>query len=147
MSGFEYVKALRDGLLPPSPIAHTMGWKIEQVSPGDVTLSLAPGPHLFGNDSLHGGAIAALADSALATALNSDLDMGVRCKTVDLRLCFLAPVLADTGEIVAHARVIERRRSLALVEASIKDRNGNLYAHVTATFVVRLMRNSAETDA
>src|SRR4051812_25469886 len=83
LTGLEYVRAIRDGAILRSPLAQTIGWTFETAEEGLVTLSLQPKPHIFGNNSLHGGAIASLIDGAMSAAVNSVLPRGYRCLTLN----------------------------------------------------------------
>ena len=84
--------------------------------------------------TLHGGAIATVADSAMAIAVGTVLGEPVRHSTVKLEIKYKAPV-AD-GEIIAEATVIRRKQSVFLGEAVVKDGNGQVVAIATATFMV-----------
>jgi acyl-CoA thioesterase len=83
---------------------------------------------------LHGGAIATVADSAMAMAVGSVLGEPVRHSTVKLEIKYKAPVM--DGEIIAEATVMRRKQSVFLGEAVVKDGNGQVVAIATATFMV-----------
>lgn len=137
MTGLEYVEALRDGEIPLSPMAQNIGYSIETVAEGSVTLTVAPRPHLFNNFTLHGGAMAAILDGAMASAVNSSLPQGARARTLELKINYLDAPTKKTGELFGIAKVIQLRNRVALVEAQIQDRDGKLYAHATSTYMIR----------
>jgi uncharacterized protein (TIGR00369 family) len=71
---------------------------------------------------VHGGAIAALADMALASAGASVAHDGQVVTTVDLRIDFLQP--AQPGRLVARGRVQRRTRRLCFASASVEQGDG-----------------------
>ncbi len=83
--------------------------------------------------TVHGGAIASLADSAVAVALISASTEGEKAFTVELKLNFLAP--ATNGELTAEARLFHRGRTIAAGEVDVKDDRGRLLAKGIATYV------------
>jgi len=58
--------------------------------------------HAQGMGLMHGGAVTALADTAVAMAIKSQLPVGTHFVTIDLNLKFHAPVTG--GEVRAEAR-------------------------------------------
>jgi len=137
MSGLEYVEALRDQRIPLAPMARNIGYQFREVRKGRVTLAVTPGSHLFNNWTLHGGAIATILDSAMSAAVNSEMPVGARCRTLELKINYLDGPTADTGELFARAGTIQVRNRIALVQGKLEDAEGNLYAHATATFSVK----------
>src|SRR5258708_4789166 len=84
VSGLQYLAGLREGAYPRAPMAETIGWRLCFVAQGCIRLELEPGEHLLNSRSLHGGALAALLDSAMAAAVTSTLSSKVRCSTIEL---------------------------------------------------------------
>jgi len=136
LSGLDYIRALRDGRIPLSGMALTIGWRIRSVEAGRVELVLPLGPHLHGNNGLHGGTFAALFDGAFAAAVNSALAADQRCKTLDIRVSYLRGVGVEVPELSCTAQVVQIGRSNAFVEARIVDAEGRLCATAQATFGV-----------
>lgn len=79
---------------------------------------------------VHGGAIAALADMALASAGASVAPDGQVATTVDLKIDFLQPALA--GRIVARGRVQRRTRRLCFAAGSVEQEDGTVVAEARA---------------
>ncbi len=79
---------------------------------------------------VHGGAIATLADEALASAAFTAAEEGETTVTADLRVDFLRP--ARPGRLVARATVRHRTRRLAFCEATIEQANGQVVAEARA---------------
>jgi uncharacterized protein (TIGR00369 family) len=67
---------------------------------------------------VHGGAIATLADEALASVAFTAAEEGETTVTADLKVDFLRP--ARPGRLVARARVSHRTRRLAFCETTVE---------------------------
>jgi uncharacterized protein (TIGR00369 family) len=79
---------------------------------------------------VHGGAIATLADEALATVAFTLADAGQSTVTADLKIDFLRP--AKPGRLVARASVRHRTKRLAFCEATIEHDGGEIVAEARA---------------
>jgi len=79
---------------------------------------------------VHGGAIATLADEALATVAFTLADEGQSTVTADLKVDFLRP--AKPGRLVARASVRHRTRRIAFCEATIEHEGGEIVAEARA---------------
>jgi acyl-CoA thioesterase len=119
-----------------APFGRHLGIEPLEVGEGCARIRL-PFCHEFTNPEgrLHGGAIATVADSAMAMAVGSVLgDAAGRHSTVRLEIKYKAPV--TDGEIIAEATVTRRKERVFLGEAVVKDGNGQVVATATATFMV-----------
>lgn len=83
---------------------------------------------------VHGGVIAALADTAGGMATYMAVPRGTRAATVELKINYLEAV-AD-GVAVADARVIRLGRHLAVVDCDVRDGHRRLVAKALMTFFV-----------
>jgi len=79
---------------------------------------------------VHGGAVAALADMALASAGASVAGDGQVVTTVDLRVDFLQP--ARPGRLLARGHVQRRTRRLCFAAASVEQEDGTVVAEARA---------------
>jgi uncharacterized protein (TIGR00369 family) len=79
---------------------------------------------------VHGGAIATLADEALATVAFTLADEGQSTVTADLKVDFLRP--AKPGRLVARASVRHRTKRLAFCEATVEHDGGEVVAEARA---------------
>jgi uncharacterized protein (TIGR00369 family) len=79
---------------------------------------------------VHGGAIATLADEALASAAFTAAEEGETTVTADLKVDFLRP--ARPGRLVARANVRHRTRRLAFCETTVEQANGQVVAEARA---------------
>ncbi len=79
---------------------------------------------------VHGGALAALADMAVATAAASVAGPGEVPTTVDLGLDFLRPGLP--GRLLGRAEVRRRTRRLCFARAMVEQEDGTVVAEARA---------------
>jgi uncharacterized protein (TIGR00369 family) len=112
-----------------------LGARLSRSEPGDVVVEadLTVDAHGFptGRGAIvHGGAIAALADMALASAGATVSPEGQVPTTVDLKVDFLQP--AQPGRMVARGRVQRRTRRLCFTAASIEQHDGTVVAEARA---------------
>lgn len=104
-----------------------LGARLTEVGDGEVVVeaSLTTDAHGFPTSRgaiVHGGAIAALADMALASAGASVARDGLAVTTVDLKVDFLQP--ARPGMLLARGRVQRRTRRLCFASASVEQVDG-----------------------
>jgi uncharacterized protein (TIGR00369 family) len=92
--------------------------------------------HLNPLGTVHGGWTATLLDSTLACAVQTLLEKGEAYTTAEFKVNLTRPVTPDTGEVVCEGKVVHRGRTLALSEATLKDRDGKLLAFGTETCAV-----------
>jgi acyl-CoA thioesterase len=104
-----------------------LGARVAEVEDGEVVVEahLTPDAHGFPTSRgaiVHGGAIAALADMALASAGAAVARDGQVVTTVDLKVDFLQPALP--GRLIARGRVQRRTRRLCFASASVEQADG-----------------------
>jgi uncharacterized protein (TIGR00369 family) len=56
--------------------------------------------------------------------------------TVELKVNFVRPLSADTGEVLAEGKIIHLGRQIASAEGRLTDARGRLLAHATTTCLV-----------
>jgi uncharacterized protein (TIGR00369 family) len=79
---------------------------------------------------VHGGAIATIADEALASVAFTQADEGETTVTADLKVDFLRP--AKPGRLLALATVRHRTRRLAFCETTVEQADGQIVAEARA---------------
>lgn len=135
--GMEYLRAMMDGELPHPPICATLGFRLTEVDDGWSVFELEPGEHQYNLiDSIHGGVIAAVLDSAAGCAVHSTLPANVGYTTVSLATTFLRTVRSDTGTLRAEGSLVKGGRRIALAEARLIGGDERLHAHATVTCLV-----------
>jgi uncharacterized protein (TIGR00369 family) len=138
MSGLEHLEAIRDGRLPPPPIAELMGFDLVEVGVGRATFSIEPGErHYNPIGVVHGGLAATLLDSAMGCAVQTMLDPGVAYTTVGLNTSFVRPMTIDTGQVLCEGTVVHAGSRVATAEGRLFSvRTGKLIAHGTCACVI-----------
>jgi uncharacterized protein (TIGR00369 family) len=79
---------------------------------------------------VHGGAIATLADEALASVAFTLADEGETTTTADLKVDYYRP--CQPGRLLARATVRHRTRRFAFCEASVEQGDGQVVAEARA---------------
>ncbi|SNB44898.1 PaaI family thioesterase [Geobacter sp. DSM 9736] len=119
-----------------APFEEYLGMRIETATAGAAELTMPFTVKLAqGKGLMHGGAITALADTAVAMAIKSVLPEGSHFATVELGLRFHAPVRG--GTVRAVARIVERDDRNIRGEAEVFDGSGMKVATFTALFRVK----------
>ncbi len=135
MSGLETVRAIRDGILPPPPMARLIGFEMRVADRGRIVMELDPDESLENTIGLlHGATAAALLDTAMGCAISTTLPVGQTSVTLDFKLTYLRPLSIKSGTISAEGKVVKLGRQTSYVEGFVRDGAGNLAVHATATF-------------
>jgi len=135
LSGIEAMQAIRDGRLPPPPLAKLIGFRMSLVEPGRIVMELDPREDLENTIGLlHGATAAALLDTAMGCAISTKLAAGQGSVTLDLKLTYLRPLSVRSGTIAAEGKLIKLGRQTSYTEGFVRDGKGDLAVHATATF-------------
>lgn len=138
MSGLEVVQALATGELPAPPVSHLTGLRPVDADQGRVTFALPASAWLTNPTGfIQGGAVALLADSAMALAAQSTCPPRTTATPLDLRVNYVRPVPADGRDLVGRATIVHRGRSLAIATADIQNADGKRVAVATGTALIR----------
>ena len=116
--------------IPASPFAQELGIEIVSLRPDHAQLRLPWAPRLATmGDVVHGGAIAALLDTAgMAAAWSDDVEPEKASgATVSMNVNYAAAAVAS--DLTADARVVRRGRSLCFCEVHVTDAAGTVVAH------------------
>lgn len=136
-SGLDLVQLWRKGERPVSPNCSLLGLRFIEAAEGAVTLSM-PASLWFctGFGTFYGGALVALADTAINSAVTTTLPPGTSFGTLDLKVNFLRPVTPDGRELVARATVEQRGRTIAVTTCRLDDANGKRVAMATGSAMI-----------
>ena len=112
-----------------------IGTKLVEVGAGTLVLeaNLTAESHGFPTGKgpiLHGGAIATLADEALASVAYTVAEESEATATVDLKVDYYRP--GRPGRLTCRARVRHRTRRLAFCEATVQQEGGEVIAEARA---------------
>lgn len=137
LSGYELMRRIRDGDLPIPPIARALNFRLSEVDHGRAVFTGEPSADFYNPiGSVHGGFAATLLDSCMGCAVHSTLPAGTSYTTLEIKVSFLRPMLADTGAIRAEGKVISVGKRVGTAEGRIVDSEGKLYAHGTTTCLI-----------
>lgn len=136
LSGLELMQAMVAGQIPMPPIAHVIPMKGVAAEHGRIVFEAqADDRHLNPLGGVHGGFAATVLDSVTACAVHTVLEAGVGYGTIDLNVKMVKAVPRGVP-LIAEGKVISVSRSLGIAEGTLKDADGNLYAHATATCLI-----------
>ena len=137
MTGLETMCAIRDGILPPPPMARLVGFEMRIAEQGRIVMELDPDESLENTIGLlHGATAATLLDTAMGCAIATMQPAGQTSVTLDLKLTYLRPLSVRSGTVSAEGRVVKLGRQTSYVEGFVRDGAGNLAVHATATFTM-----------
>jgi len=119
--------------LKESKSTELLGFDVESVGEGRAIFFLDVRPsHKQIHGVVHGGILAALADTTAAIAAYTAVPKGVEIATVELSINYLEPV--PGGRIKADARVLRAGRNFVVTECEIYNEDGSLAAKALLTF-------------
>src|SRR4029077_17435015 len=121
-------RTLRD-----NPATSLLGFKAVSVTRGRAVLKLNVGSkHRQLHGVVHGGILAALADTASAIAAYTTVPPGTAIATVELKINYLEAV--PGGTVRAGEQVLRAGRNFVVVECELIDARGRLAAKALMTF-------------
>jgi len=112
-----------------------LGMKLARLAPGRATLVLDVAPRHSHPQGVHGGVLAALADTALAMAIFTRLPGHVRISTVEMKINYLT--VHQGGRLRAEARILRLGKRLAVGEVEIRSASRKLVAKSLLTYSIR----------
>ncbi len=124
-SGMELIRQF----IPASPFVGHVGIKLDKLEPDRAVLSLPFSEQVVTiTDVVHGGAIAALLDTASMAAAWSDdtVPESVAGATVSMNVDFVAA--ARGADLLATATAVRRGRSLCFCEVTVTDPDDRVIA-------------------
>jgi uncharacterized protein (TIGR00369 family) len=137
LGGLEYLRAIRDGTLPPAPIAALFRLTVSEVEHGLVVFECEPDESAYNPIGVvHGGLVCTLADSVAGCAVHSTMEVGEGYTSIDLAVSYLRPVTSASGVLRATGRVTKRGRRVAFSTAEVVDGAGKLVAAATSSCLV-----------
>ena len=134
MGNERYLEQVRK-VVNSSPYYRLLGMEVTEIREGESRIQMLfkeELTHPYG--IVHGGAIASLADSAVAMALISLLEPKDRITTIEFKINFFVPV--SKGELKAHAKIIHKGSKTAVGDVEVINEGGELVAKVIATYSI-----------
>jgi len=121
--------------LAASNTAKQFGFELADAEPGRVVLRMQVDErHLQVHMVVHGGVLAALADTAGGLATYMAYPRGVRVATVEMKINYLEAI--ENGSVEADARVVRKGKHIAVVDCDVRDHNRRLVGKALMTFFV-----------
>lgn len=115
--------------------AKQFGFVLDDVAPGRAVLRMEVDErHKQVHGVVHGGVLAALADTAGGLATYMAMPRGTRVATIEMKINYLEGVAG--GTVKADARVVRRGRHIAVVDCDVRSDDGTLVSKALMTFFV-----------
>jgi uncharacterized protein (TIGR00369 family) len=116
-----------------SRIPALLGFHVESLASGSAVLTMeVKERHKQIHDVVHGGVLAALADTAAAIAAYTVVPQGTEIATIELKINYLSAV--PGGKIKAVGTVLRAGRNFVVTECEVFDAKGALAAKALMTF-------------
>jgi uncharacterized protein (TIGR00369 family) len=126
------VRALLARGEPPFPLAGLVGFTVTSIERGRVVVEFSPGDqHTNPMDTVHGGVLCTLADTAMGLAHASLLTPEQSYATVEIKINFLKPVRRE--KLRAIGTVVKAGKTLVLLECDLLNDGGALVARALST--------------
>ncbi len=121
--------------LHTSNTARQFGFVLGKAEPGRVILQMhVDERHKQVHGVVHGGVIAALADTAGGLATYMACSRGTRIATIEMKINYLEAV--EGGILDAEARVVRLGAHVSVVDCDVRDESRRLVAKALMTFFV-----------
>ena len=132
----EFLTKMKNGEIPLASIATTIPMKVIVVEFGKVTFeAIADDRPINPLGGVHGGFAATVLDSATGCAVHAALDANIGYATIDLNIKMLKKIPLNFP-LIAEGKIINMSKRLGISEATLKDKEGNIYAHATSTCMI-----------
>lgn len=103
---------------PRFPFAKLLGLRFDAQGEGKSTLSLHILPkHMNPNGVVHGGVTYALADTGMGTALQTTLEPGQICATIDIGMHYHKPIMG--GRLVCQTELLTRGKTVGHLRSTL----------------------------
>ncbi|WP_369258245.1 PaaI family thioesterase [Geodermatophilus amargosae] len=136
-SGLETLEAIRDGVLPPAPIAALVQMDVVAVEVGRVEFGCTVDESVYNPIGVvHGGLVCTLLDTVAGCAVHSTLPQGVGYTSIELKVAYLRAVTRDSGRLTAVGTVVKPGRRVAFAEGQVLDAAGRVVATASSSLLV-----------
>ncbi|PZQ61353.1 MAG: PaaI family thioesterase [Phenylobacterium zucineum] len=136
-TGLEIMQAIRDGRLPPPPMARLIGFRCVEAEAGRIVMELEPDQSVENTVGLvHGATAAAMLDTAMGAAAHTKLDAEKAVVTLDLHITYLRPVTVKSGPLRAVGVAVSVGARNAYVTGELLTGDGKLAAHAVGNFSI-----------
>ena len=135
------------GELPAPPTRYLMGLRLVDAAQGRAAFSLPASEWLCPpSGKVQGGVIAMLADAALSTAISTVTPAATAMASIDLKVNFLRPGIADGRELVARGTVAHAGRTIVVAHSEVMNADAKLVALATGSALLLPGRSASLVD-
>jgi uncharacterized protein (TIGR00369 family) len=137
LAGLDFLTSIRDGKLPPPPIALLFGMRMVEIEPGRVVFECELDESVYNPIGMvHGGLACTLADTVIGCAVHTTLEAGVAYTSIDLNVSYLRPVTLASSPVRAIGLVTKPGRRVAFASAEVEDSAGKVVATATGSCLI-----------
>jgi uncharacterized protein (TIGR00369 family) len=138
LSGLEQARSFLRGLVPATPLARLVGYRLTQMGSGSATLTMPASPWLqFADGTVD---IKILVEEALGVAVLTSAPGATRAVTTAMSMNHFRPSALESRSFVARARVLNSGSAFTVAEVVVEDALGRAIAHATASLLLRDIR-------
>jgi uncharacterized protein (TIGR00369 family) len=136
-SGLDAMRAIRDGELPPPPIAQLLQFDIREIEEGRVVFGCALDESVYNPlGVVHGGLVCTLLDTVAGCAVHTTLPRGLGYTSIELKVTYLRAVRVDSGPLTAIGTVVKPGRRVAFAEGQVLDAADRVVATASSSLLV-----------
>jgi uncharacterized protein (TIGR00369 family) len=139
----DYPPNIQAILKAPSPASEFLGLEVLEVDTETLRVRLAfnAGPRVCNKwGGIHGGMVAAMLDDLMAIAVGLSLEWGEISPTLEMKASFVAA--GRPGRLVGEGWAVKRGKSVAFIEAELRNEAGELVATGSSTArIVQMKRD------
>lgn len=129
---------LTKGLTEGIGVGHSLGVLCAELGDGRTVYTLKPTlAQANAMLTVHGGVLTTLMDTAMGSAIFTQLPDATAYTTLELKANFLRPVSLDDPELRCEAATVHVGRRTAMAEARVLNAAGKLVAHGTCTCLIQ----------
>jgi uncharacterized protein (TIGR00369 family) len=137
MPGIDYLRAMRDGALPPAPIAGLLQFEVAEVDPGRVVFTCVPDESAYNPiGAIHGGLLCTLLDSVTGCAVHSTLPQGKGYTSIEIKVNYLKAVRLNSGLLTATGTLVKAGSRVGFTDGVVTDASGATVATATSTLLI-----------
>jgi len=147
LSGLEMLTAMLEGEFPNPPTRYLTGLRLLEATAGEAAFALPASEWLCPPTArVQGGVIAMLADAALATAITTVTPPATAMASIDLKVNFLRPGIADGRDLVARGTVAHAGRTISVAHSEVVNADGKRVALATGSALLLPDRSASLVD-
>jgi uncharacterized protein (TIGR00369 family) len=136
-SGLETMRAIRDGELPPPPIAQLLQFDVREIEEGRVVFCCTLDESVYNPlGVVHGGLVCTLLDTVAGCAVHTTLPRGFGYTSIELKVNYLRAVRLDSGPLTAVGTVVKPGRRVAFAEGQVLDAADRVVATASSSLLV-----------